>query len=112
MAVKLAEFFCYDRCTVLVLGTGDPNVIYVAAASDEPSLTRWPLDLRKYPELRAVLDGREPVYIGDVAASPLLGDVASSFCRWSPSGGPTGCSGCARSCPGRRRIGRCCGCSR
>jgi PAS domain S-box-containing protein len=76
VAVKLAEFFCYDRCTVLVLGTGDPNTIYVAAASDEPSLTRWPLDLRKYPELRAVLDGREPVYIGDVAASPLLGEHA------------------------------------
>lgn len=76
VAVKLAEFFCYDRCTVLVLGTGDPNTIYVAAASDEPSLTRWPLDLRKYPELRAVLDGREPVYIGDVAGSPLLGEHA------------------------------------
>ncbi|HEX2573016.1 MAG TPA: PAS domain S-box protein [Polyangia bacterium] len=76
VAVKLAEFFCYDRCTVLVVGTGDPNTIYVAAASDEPSLTRWPLDLRKYPELRAVLDGREPVYISDVAASPLLGEHA------------------------------------
>ena len=76
VAVKLAEFFCYDRCTVLVLGTGDPNTIYVAAASDEPALTRWPLDLRKYPELRAVLDGREPVYISDVAASPLLGEHA------------------------------------
>ena len=75
-SARIAETLGFERCTVLLLPGDDSSTIFLVAASDDAALTRLPLDLRKYPELRAAIDTREPVFIPDAATSELLGDRA------------------------------------
>jgi PAS domain S-box-containing protein len=74
---RLAEALGFTRCAVLALPGDDSTLGYVVAASDDPTLVKLPLDLRKYPEVRAAFDSREPVFIEETATSALLGENAA-----------------------------------
>ena len=77
-SVKVAEGLGFTRCAVLVLPGDDPLTIYVVAASDDATLIKLPLDLRRYPEVRAAIETREPVFVEDAASSALLGEHAQA----------------------------------
>ena len=75
-AARFAEAVGMTRCSVVALPGDDTETAFVVAASEDPMLVRLPLDLRRYPELRAALDRKEPVFIEDVPSSKLLGEFA------------------------------------
>ncbi len=76
-AARLAEGLQFTRCAVLALPGDDLSTIYIIAASDDPTLVKLPLELRKYPEVRAALEGREAIFVEDAAAATgLLGEWA------------------------------------
>ncbi|MSP61986.1 MAG: PAS domain S-box protein [Myxococcales bacterium] len=76
-ATRLAEALRFTRCVVLALVGDDPNHASIATASDDPAVFRLPLDLQRYPEVRAAMDAREPVFVEDTASSDLLGEWAA-----------------------------------
>lgn len=73
---RLAEAFSFSRCSVFMRHSDDPQIVFLLATSDDVTLSRYPLDLRKYPELAAVFNSRDVLFIDDVATSPLLGSCA------------------------------------
>jgi PAS domain S-box-containing protein len=77
-SVKLAEGLGFTRCAVMVLPGDDLQTVYVVAASDDATLIKMPLELRRYPEVRAAIETREPVFVEDAATSTLLGDEAAT----------------------------------
>jgi PAS domain S-box-containing protein len=58
---------------VLVLLADEANDLTLAAATDEPSLVRVPLLYERYPEVKACIEARQPVFVDDTAKSALLG---------------------------------------
>lgn len=71
---RLAELLQVDRGSIVLWGD-DPNEASVVATSDDREITNLALDLDKYPEIRSVLDGAEPLVIDDVSESTLLHEV-------------------------------------
>lgn len=71
---RIAEIVHVDRVS-LVLVPPNEHIGYVVAASDDAKLQRLPLSLKKYPEIRHVLDNRKPLTIHDVNKHPLLDGV-------------------------------------
>ncbi len=68
---RIAEVVHVDRCSiVLVREAGD--VGYVAATSDDQQLYDLEIELDKYPEIRQVIQSREPLVIENAATHPLL----------------------------------------
>lgn len=63
-----------DRCSILLADEGTGKA-FVIAASDNPQVDMLEVDLGKYPEIRRALDTREPVYVEDVDADPLVAPV-------------------------------------
>ncbi len=68
---RLAQVARVDRCSI-VLFAESGQLGYVLATSDDASLKDLPIDLVKYPELRAVLASGEMLVIRDAAQHPLL----------------------------------------
>jgi two-component system, cell cycle response regulator len=68
------------RCSVLVVGKGDP-VARVAASSEVEMGEGLLLDLELYPEIRQALQTMKPVQVRDVARSPLFDGVRSEWAR-------------------------------
>jgi len=81
-ASRIAAHFGYSRAAVLALADDEPHTLYVVAASDDPTVTRLPVDLRKYPELDEAIRSREPVFVADAATSALLGEHADKAARY------------------------------
>jgi PAS domain S-box-containing protein len=54
----------------------EASAILLVSASDDASSMKVPLNLERYPEVRACLESREPVLVEDVKSSALLGSWA------------------------------------
>jgi PAS domain S-box-containing protein len=67
---RLAEVVNVDRASI-VLGGMDDDTAYVIAASDDQKLRDRPIELRKYPEIKRVLDTGQPFVIEEVDGHPL-----------------------------------------
>jgi len=65
----------WTRAALLLFGD-DPNNILLVSASDDPASMKVPLNLERYPEVRACLESREPVLVEEVKGSALLGQWA------------------------------------
>jgi PAS domain S-box-containing protein len=61
---------------ILLLCTDDEGGALLVGASDDASLNRVPLDLDRYPEVRACLESRSEIVIEDARSSALLGPWA------------------------------------
>ena len=62
-----------SRCAIVVAGAGDPEG-QLAAAIEEPTLAQHPVRLADFPELRAALDGGQPIRIEDTTTHPLYAE--------------------------------------
>ncbi len=71
---RIAEVVRVDRCSIVLARSGD-TIGHVVASSDVDGDLTLPLDLRKYPEIRAVLQSGAPLLITDTASDPILGGV-------------------------------------
>jgi len=70
---RLVDVTGWARIALLLLGD-DITQATLVAASDEPSPIKVPLELRKYPEVCAAIEIREPVLILDTRSSSLMGE--------------------------------------
>ena len=72
---RLAEAIGWTRVALLLAGD-DPAGLLLVAASDDASPMKIPLATARYPEVRACMESREPVFVDDAASSTLLGEWA------------------------------------
>ena len=82
---RLAESTNWVRPVVLVT-TRDPRRMLLVAAADEPGPFKIPLDIERYPEVRACLAHGVPVLIEDTRRSETMGAWAELACE---RGGPS-----------------------
>ena len=80
LARRVARALNVSHCSVILARPGDTTGI-VATAYENPSLRDQPVDLSRYPELRAALDAGQPVLVGDVRNSPLYADTREMWER-------------------------------
>jgi two-component system NtrC family sensor kinase len=71
----VAEVLETERCSVVLLDEDDTHNARVVAASDDIGLTDRPIVLADYPEVRQVIETREPVVVSDISADPLVAAV-------------------------------------
>ena len=74
LARRVARALSVSHCSVVLARPGDATGI-VATAFERPALRDHPIELARYPELRAALDAGKPVLVEDVRVSPLYDDV-------------------------------------
>ena len=74
LARRVARALSVSHCSVILARPGDATGI-VATAFEHPALRNHPIELARYPELRAALDAGKPVLVEDVRVSPLYADV-------------------------------------
>lgn len=74
---RIAEKMGVERVSVVVAPTESraSSVGYVLVTSDDDHLADLAVDLDKYPEIRAVLETGEPLFIPDTSTHPLLDGV-------------------------------------
>ncbi len=70
LARRVARALAVSQCSVILARPGDDGGT-IASAFENPKLHDVKLALRDYPEVRAALDGGEPVLLADVATSDL-----------------------------------------
>jgi PAS domain S-box-containing protein len=75
MISHMVEALGWTRAILVLLGD-EPVDLTLCAATDEPSLVRLPLLSERYPEIRACIEARQPVFVDDTASSALLGPWA------------------------------------
>ncbi len=68
---RVAEVVETDRVSI-VLGGLDDDTAYVIAASDDQKVRDLPIELKKYPEIKRVLDTGQPLVLDDAQAHPLF----------------------------------------
>ncbi len=68
---RVADVVETDRVSI-VLGGLDGETAYVIAASDDEKLRDLPIELRKYPEIKRVLDTGQPLVVEDARSHPLF----------------------------------------
>ena len=71
---RLAQAIPVFRCNVVVRGA-KPGEAFVVASHDDPNVQRRPLDLSRYPEVKAGLEGGDPIIIEDVRKDPMYEGV-------------------------------------
>jgi two-component system cell cycle response regulator len=74
LARRVARALSVSHCSVILARPGDATGI-VATAFEHPALHNHPIELARYPELRAALDAGSAVLVEDVRASPLYAGV-------------------------------------
>jgi PAS domain S-box-containing protein len=68
---RVADVARVDRCSIVLVG--DPSTVgYVVATSDDEQLRDLPINLTKYPEIRAVLTTGRALVIRDAHRHPVL----------------------------------------
>ncbi len=72
---KLAEIIKVDRCSILSINSSDPQYADVISTYEDPKITNIRIDLRKYPEIRKVLNSREMIVVKDASKDPLMKEV-------------------------------------
>jgi two-component system cell cycle response regulator len=80
LARRVARALHVSHCSVILARAGDATGI-VATAYENPSLRDQPVELARYPELRAALDAGRPVLVSDVRNSPLYADTREMWER-------------------------------
>ena len=70
LARRVARALSVSHCSVILARPGDATGI-VATAFEHPMLHNHPIELARYPELRAALDAGQAVLVEDVRTSPL-----------------------------------------
>jgi PAS domain S-box-containing protein len=73
---RVTELLGADRGSLMILG--DSDVMHVMAASDDPGISKLPLLVEKYPEVRAARESREPCVVEDAPHAALLGPWAEA----------------------------------
>jgi two-component system NtrC family sensor kinase len=71
---RVGERVGAQRCSIVFVDQAAQRC-FVMAASDNPRADMLAIDLAKYPEIRRAIDTREPVFVADVEADPLLEPV-------------------------------------
>lgn len=82
---RIAEVVRVERCNI-VLGHPEEPVGYVVAASDDPSLRDLPIELASYPEIRRVMETREPLVVSDASADGLFDPARTGVAEVLPGG--------------------------
>lgn len=80
LARRVARALSLSHCSVVLARPGDSTGI-VATAFEHPALHNHPIELQRYPELRAALDAGKPVLVKDVRVSPLYIGARASWER-------------------------------
>jgi PAS domain S-box-containing protein len=77
---RIAEVVQVDRASiVLVPEVDEPEVGFVAAASDDEGIANLRIELENYPEIREVLRTGEPLTIVDTETHPVLDGVRETI---------------------------------
>jgi two-component system cell cycle response regulator len=82
LARRVARALSVSHCSVILAHPGDMSGL-VATAFENAAIRNQPIDLARYPELRAALDSGTPVLVEDVRTSPLY---ASARAMWEREG--------------------------
>lgn len=80
VTAHVAELLRTDRCSV-VLVEPEGTTGRVVAASDDLGLTDREIALDRYPEIRRVLETREPLVVPDITADPLFDPVKDQLAQ-------------------------------
>jgi PAS domain S-box-containing protein len=75
LLAHMVDAIGWTRAVLVLLGD-EPTDLTLVAATDEPSLVRVPLGYERYPEVRACIEARQPVFVDETARSQLLGSWA------------------------------------
>ena len=75
LARRVARALSVSHCSVILARPGDATGI-VATAFEHPALHNHPVELARYPELRAALDAGQAVLVEDVRTSPLYASAS------------------------------------
>ncbi len=71
---KVAKITNASRASIVLIDKGK-NLGYVLASHDNPNVRNLMIDLKKYPEIKVVVDTKEPVVIDDISNNPLMKEV-------------------------------------
>jgi len=80
VARRVSRALTISHCSVVLARPGDEYGV-VATAYENPALRNLQVDLDRYPEIRAALDGGAPVLIEDLRTSPLYDRVRENWLR-------------------------------
>ncbi len=76
--VVAAATLGFDRASLIAHMEGSENA-YVIAATDDPTLSKFTLSMKNYPEVAAAIAGGEPLFIADALDHPLTESVANKL---------------------------------
>jgi len=62
---KISEMIDLSRCSILSMGYNEKRYAYVVSSYEDPAISGIKLDLRKYPEIKKVINEKKPVIIND-----------------------------------------------
>ena len=80
VARRVARALDISHCSVILARPGDQTGI-VTAAFENPALRNVEINLDRYPEVRAALDGGSPVLIENLGTSPLYDRVRDIWAK-------------------------------
>lgn len=75
---RIADVVQVDRVSIVLVPDDTLPYAYVVAASDDRAVSNLRLDLAKYPEIRHVLQQKQPLTIDDIGTHPVLDGVRKS----------------------------------
>src|SRR6476469_8322427 len=75
---RVAHALEVSHCSLILARPGDA-VGVVAAAYETPGLRHLEIELKRYPEISAALEGAEPVLVEDVSTSPLYAEARKEW---------------------------------
>ena len=75
---RIADVVHVDRVSIVLMPDDTLPYAYVVAASDDRAVSNLRLDLAKYPEIRHVLQQKQPLTIDDIGTHPVLDGVRKS----------------------------------
>jgi PAS domain S-box-containing protein len=78
VVAAVVEHLGYDRGS-LIASVETSHLAYVLAATDDPGLTEFVLEVQSYPEIVAALRTGQPLFIADVARDPLTAPVRDNL---------------------------------
>jgi PAS domain S-box-containing protein len=73
---RLCEALGWTRVALFLYSDESAGGMIAVSASDDPAGMKIPIDLKRYPEVRAALEQKQPVLVEDAARSALLGEWA------------------------------------
>ncbi len=71
---KVAEITNATRCSIVLINK-NKDLGYVLASHDNPDIKNLMIDLRKYPEIRRVIETKEVLVIEDLSSNPIMDEV-------------------------------------